>query len=92
MSLWPEAKQRNLPHVNSEVYGYVIDVGMPQANEQELMNEYIRGLADLGWKPIEPGKPNTKYKNGNTTLQVIFDSGRHPTTLLLRHKREEEGK
>lgn len=83
VSIWPEAKQLTHPHDSLGRHWYSIDIGFPQANDKELFRKFNGGLTDLGWKPITASTPNTKYQKRNMTLQVSFDTGRHPTTLML---------
>ncbi len=90
VSIWPEAKQLTHPHDSLGRYWYSIDIGFPQLNDKELFRKFNQGLADLGWEPITASTPNTKYHKKDMTLQVSFDTGRHPTTLLLSF--EPEGK
>jgi hypothetical protein len=83
VSIWPVAKQLTHPHDSLGRYSYSIDIGFPQVNDKELFRKFNQGLADLGWEPISSNTPNTKYQKGEMRLQVSFDTGRHPTTLML---------
>jgi len=91
VSIWPEAKQLTHPHDSQGRYWYSIDIGFPQINDKELFRKFNQGLVGLGWEPITTSTPNTQYQKQDLTLQVSFDTGRHPTTLMLSFEPRIEG-
>jgi len=88
--IWPEAKQSSHFHESQRRDWYFLDIGFPSLNDEELFRRYHQGLTDLGWEPITASTLNGRYQKGGMTLQASFDTGEHPTTLMLNFEPKTE--
>lgn len=68
---------------------YFLDIGFEPQDYMRVREQFHHELGQLGWHPVaEPDESGGKvYVSGDRKLHLGYDSGMHPTALILRYER-----
>lgn len=91
-SIWTNARQfTQTPCAEGARQVYVLELGFVTNATTDSMYESIRpGLQKLGWKLESDDAGAYLHSKGDRMLQVGFDTGMHPTSLLLLYWDREQ--
>ena len=68
---------------------YFLDIGFEQADGKVKREDFHRRLGALGWKEEGEGGHHTRiYSGKGRRLQIGFDTGMHPTSLIVNYEKE----